>query len=57
VAVGAYPHGQSPDMCTPGAPDHEHAAARVAAVPLPVRDPVYGASAPLLERWRAAARG
>jgi uncharacterized protein YjlB len=56
VVVGAYPHRQRPDMRTPDTRGHDHAAARVAAVPLPVCDPVYGASGPLLERWRAAAR-
>jgi uncharacterized protein YjlB len=54
VVVGAYPRGQSPDMGTPGAPGHENAAARVAAVPLPSCDPVYGVLGRLLERWRAA---
>src|SRR5712671_1406595 len=42
VVVGAYPPGRGPDMRTPGAPDHERAVARVAAVPLPRCDPVYG---------------
>jgi uncharacterized protein YjlB len=41
-------------MRTPGAPDHERAVARVAAVPLPQCDPVYGIHGPLLDRWRSA---
>jgi uncharacterized protein YjlB len=57
VVVGAYPRGQSPDTCTPGAPDHQRAAARVAAVPLPACDPVYGVPGPLLERWHSAEHG
>ena len=56
VVVGAYPPGQGPDMRTPGAADHEGAVARVAAVPLPQRDPVYGMDGPLLDRWRGAER-
>ena len=57
LVVGAYPRGQSPDMCGPGAVDHARASARIAAVPLPEGDPVHGPSGPLLERWRAAERG
>jgi len=57
LVVGAYPRGQSPDMCRPGAADHARALPRVAAVPLPAGDPVHGPSGPLLERWRAAERG
>jgi uncharacterized protein YjlB len=52
LVVGAYPRGQSPDMCAPGAVDRELAAARAAAVPLPLCDPVFGEQGPLLERWR-----
>jgi len=43
-------------MRTPGAPDHERAAAQVAKVPLPQRDPVYGRDGPLLDRWLGAER-
>lgn len=57
LVVGAYPFGQSPDICSPGAADHARALTRIAAVPLPAGDPVHGPSGPLLERWRAAARG
>jgi uncharacterized protein YjlB len=57
LVVGAYPRGQRPDMCSPGAPDHPQAFLRIAAVPLPDRDPVYGLSGPLVERWGAAKRG
>jgi uncharacterized protein YjlB len=56
LVVGAYPRGQSPDMCSPGASDHTRALPRVAAVPLPAGDPVHGPSGPLLERWRCAHR-
>ena len=57
LVVGAYPRGQSPDMCSPGAADHVRAVERIAAVPLPAGDPVHGISGPLLERWRVAERG
>jgi uncharacterized protein YjlB len=57
LVVGAYPRGQSPDMCSPGARDHARAVSQIAAVPLPDDDPVHGPSGPLLERWRPAARG
>jgi len=57
LVVGAYPRGQSPDMCRPGAADHARALPRVAAVPLPAGDPVHGPSGPLLERWRSVQRG
>ena len=57
LVVGAYPRGQSPDMCSPGASDHARAVPQIAAVPLPAGDPVRGPSGPLLERWRSAGRG
>ena len=57
VVVGAYPRGQSPDMCRPGATDHAWVVPQIAVVPVPAGDPVYGPSGPLLERWRATARG
>jgi uncharacterized protein YjlB len=53
--VGAYPAGQSADMNVAqlaraaGAAQAAHA---VACVPLPERDPVYGANGPLFEHWR-----
>ena len=57
LVVGAYPRGRSPDMCTPGAPDHARALPRIAAVPLPAGDPVHGASGPLLKRRQRTERG
>ena len=56
LVVGAYPRGQSPDMCSPGAADHARASRQIAAVPLPVGDPVYRKSGPLLERWNDTER-
>jgi uncharacterized protein YjlB len=54
TVVGAYPGGRSPDMRRPAAQDREQALRNISRVPLPARDPVYGQSGPLLERWRAA---
>ena len=57
LVVGAYPRGQSPDMRSLGAADGGRTAPAAGRVPLPAGDPVYGASGPLLECWRAAGRG
>lgn len=57
VVVGAYPSGKSPDMRRPAAEERERALRNIVEVGLPACDPVYGKSGPLLERWRAAARG
>lgn len=56
LVVGAYPRGQSPDMCTPGARRREQALADIAAVPLPDCDPVGGDAGPIRDRWGKAAR-
>ena len=57
LVVGAYPRGQSPDMCHPGATGHAWAVPQIAAVPLPAGNPVHGPLGPLLERWRATGPG
>jgi uncharacterized protein YjlB len=57
LIVGAYPGGKSPDMCRPGAQERTRALRNIREVALPTSDPIYGRSGPLLERWRAAARG
>src|SRR5215472_1314065 len=54
LVFGAYPRGQKPDMCRPDATDRAGAARRIASVPLPAGDPVYGAAGPLLDRWGTA---
>jgi len=50
LVVGAYPHGQSWDICRQ-APDTE-ASARMATLPFPASDPVAGAGGPLTRLWR-----
>jgi len=57
VVVGAYPRGQSPDLCRPGTTDRVFAGRQISAVPLPAGDPVLGTSGPLRELWPAIARG
>ena len=50
--VGAYPAGQSPDMCTPLIGSLKRQAAAIARVPLPQRDPVYGEGGPMFTHWK-----
>ena len=50
--VGAYPAGQSPDMCTPLLANAKRMAAAIARVERPLLDPVYGESGPLLAHWK-----
>ena len=43
--VGAYPEGADPDLCRAGV-------IKIADVPLPACDPVYGPGGPLFEHWK-----
>jgi len=52
--VGAYPAGQHPDICRASRRKLDGHADEVARVPLPAKDPVYGAQGPLFEHWRPA---
>jgi uncharacterized protein YjlB len=54
LVIGAYPRGQSPDLCRAEADSHDWALGHIAAVPLPAADPVTGRADPLLECWRGA---
>jgi uncharacterized protein YjlB len=57
TVVGAYPGGKSPDMRKPAPREREEVLRNIREVALPARDPVYGPSGPLIDRWqRAAAR-
>jgi uncharacterized protein YjlB len=51
LVVGAYPPGQSADLCR-SAPTPEMIA-RIARVPFPAVDPVRGEGGPLTSLWRA----
>lgn len=53
--IGAYPRGQSPDMCDEGT-DLEWARERIARVPMPESDPVFGgwSGSPLGSFWEEA---
>jgi uncharacterized protein YjlB len=50
--VGAYPEGSHPDTCMPPFARTHAAAARVAHVPLPACDPIYGPGGPIFDHWR-----
>ncbi len=48
--VGAYPPGQSWDLCRD--PDvHQRAKQNIKRVPLPSTDPIYGIDGPLMKFW------
>jgi uncharacterized protein YjlB len=49
LVVGAYPAGQSWDICR-GAPDRQ-AVERMAKLPYPPSDPIAGAAGPLVRLW------
>ena len=51
LVVGAYPRGQSWDLCRGRADERPRALANIARVPLPEADPVYGADGPLIGHW------
>ena len=50
ACVGAYPRGQHPDLCRPGA-DRTSNRAQIESVALPDRDPVYGVNGFLFKYW------
>lgn len=53
LVVGAYPAGQEDyDLLRGNPAEQEAAERRIAEVPLPQSDPVYGAKGPLLEHWK-----
>jgi uncharacterized protein YjlB len=51
LVVGAYPPEQHWDICRE-APDAQ-AVARMARLPYPASDPVFGANGPLKQHWKA----
>lgn len=54
LVVGAYPPGQSPDLCRGHASERAWALPNIQQVALPTHDPVYGTAGPLFTAWRAA---
>jgi len=54
AVVGAYPPGLSPDLCYGKADEQPAAEVRIAAVPLPDADPVFGPGGPLCRHWSGA---
>jgi uncharacterized protein YjlB len=51
LVVGAYPASGSIDQVQPGELGHGEALARIAQVPRPEQDPVYGRDGPLTRLW------
>jgi uncharacterized protein YjlB len=49
--VGAYPHGQQPDMNYGRSSERPKAEEKIDHVPLPTADPVYGRDGPMQEHW------
>ena len=49
--VGAYPFGQSPDMCRGGSKERPKADKNIASVNLPEKDPVFGELGPIIDQW------
>jgi uncharacterized protein YjlB len=53
LIVGAYPDNTAQrDQQRPGTIDHVEALRRIAAVPAPAQDPVFGKDGPLVREWR-----
>jgi uncharacterized protein YjlB len=55
LVVGAYPPGQTPDLCYGKPEERPQALANIARVPLPESDPIYGTRGPLLTHWHRRA--
>ena len=54
VVVGAYPGGREPDMERHGSDEASEAARkRIASVPRPETDPLFGKDGPLPQSWQA----
>ena len=51
LVVGAYPRGQSFDLCRGRPEERPQALENIARVPLPDWDPLYGAEGPLVQHW------
>ena len=53
LVVGAYPAGQRWDLCDGNPDQRPQALQNIAAVPLPLTDPIFGDRGPLIDRWTA----
>jgi uncharacterized protein YjlB len=51
LVVGAYPAGQSWDLCYGRPEERPQVLRNIERVPLPATDPLYGERGPLLEQW------
>jgi len=54
LVVGAYPPGQSWDLCRGTVEERATALANIRRVPLPSTDPILGETGPLMDLWLAA---
>jgi uncharacterized protein YjlB len=53
VVIGAYPPSGKFDLCRGSKAEHTKALARIAKVPAPETDPVFGEDGPLIALWGA----
>jgi len=51
LVVGAYPPGQTWDLCRGTAAERATALANIRRVPLPATDPIFGMAGPLAKLW------
>lgn len=54
--VGAYPEGQTWDMCTGKPEERPRVVDNIGKVPLPEKDPFTGTRKPLLDNWEQTAK-
>jgi len=54
AVVGAYPDGREWDLLRGRPGERPEADQRIAALPIPENDPIYGAEGPLRQIWEAA---
>ena len=53
LVIGAYPPNGKYDECRGSRQEHERALDSIQKVPLPAKDPVYGADGPLMDAWNS----
>jgi uncharacterized protein YjlB len=56
TCVGAYPEGQTYDICKGKDNDRPKADLNIAKVPLPFADPVFGTDGPVIKNWSQDSR-